>query len=166
MYGWWFTPDALPVPHSEYATARGLELLYVGIAPRKPSLAGTESNSRLRDGLTAHSMKDASRSTLRLSLGVLLSDELGLTLGAYGGRLNWGPASEEKLTRWMLGHARISWVIDDAPWVIEKELLASISLALNLDGRTDGFAMSLSERRQRFRRDARASAMAPSKNGT
>ena len=155
VYAWWFAPGALPVPTDGYAMADGRELLYVGIAPRKPSLAGRESASRLRARLTTHARKDASRSTLRLSLGALLLDELGLTLGIRSGRLNWGPEGELELTRWMNEHARISWVVDDEPWTLESELLAGISLPLNVDGRSDAFATSLSELRQHLRRDAR-----------
>ncbi|MHA6694624.1 GIY-YIG nuclease family protein [Homoserinimonas sp. A520] len=155
VYAWWFTPSALSVPTNGYAMAEGRELLYAGIAPRKPSSAGIESASRLRARLTTHARKDASRSTLRLSLGVLLLDELGLTLGMHRGRLNWGPEGELELTRWMNEHARISWVVDDEPWELESELLAGISLPLNVDGRSDAFAVSLSERRRQLRRGAR-----------
>ena len=76
IYAWWFEPDALKVPSAGYFEAAGKQLLYVGIAPRKPSAVGKESASRLRNRLIAHATKDASRSTLRLSLGALLSDEL------------------------------------------------------------------------------------------
>lgn len=155
VYAWWFAPGALPVPTDGCAVAEGSELLYVGIAPRKPSSAGKESASRLRTRLIAHARKDASRSTLRLSLGVLLLDQLGLTLGMHRGRLNWGPEGELALTRWMNEHARISWVLDDEPWEFESELLARISLPLNVDGRTDALAVSLSERRRQLRRGAR-----------
>lgn len=155
VYAWWFTPGALPVPTAGYAVAEGRELLYVGIAPRKPSSAGRESASRLRTRLITHATKDASRSTLRLSLGVLLSGKLGLTLGVHRGRLNWGPEGELGLTRWMNEHARVTWVVDDEPWVIETELLAGAPLALNVDGRTDAFAVSLSEWRQQVRSEAR-----------
>jgi hypothetical protein len=155
VHGWWFTPGVLAVPSIAYTTAEGRELLYVGIAPRKPSAAGRESASHLKARITAHATKDASRSTLRLSLGVLLADELGLVLGIHKDRANWGPAGELELTRWMNQHARISWVVAEAPWVIEDELLAQASLALNVDGRTDAFAASLSARRKQARRAAR-----------
>ncbi|MGY4856845.1 GIY-YIG nuclease family protein [Cryobacterium sp. AP23] len=158
VYGWWFTPGILKVPSIAYTTAEGRELLYIGIAPRKPSAAGGVSASHLKARITAHAMKDASRSTLRLSLGVLLADELGLVLGIHKGRANWGPAGEPRLTRWMNEHARISWVVDETPWVIEEELLAGTPLALNVDGRIDAFAASLSARRKQARHAARQAA--------
>lgn len=158
VYGWWFTPGVLEVPPIGYTVAEGRQLLYVGIAPRKPSATGRESASHLRARLTTHATNDASRSTLRLSLGVLLADELKLILGMHRGRANWGPEGELELTRWMNEHARISWVVNEAPWVIEDELLARAPLALNVDGRTDAFATSLTQRRRHVRRAARSQA--------
>jgi hypothetical protein len=155
VYAWWFDPGALEVPDAAYAMTGDRQLLYVGIAPRKPSSAGKESASRLRNRLTTHATKDASRSTLRLSLGVLLADQLGLALRLRAGRLNWGPEGEFTLTQWMTQHARVSWVADDEPWAIEHELISEVPLALNVDGRDDRFAKSLSARRREHRRTAR-----------
>lgn len=70
IYAWLFTPGVLPVPDAQYEATDGFELMYVGIAPRRPSARGKESNSRLRNRLNSHAKKDASRSTLRMTLGV------------------------------------------------------------------------------------------------
>lgn len=72
-YAWWFERESLPVPDQPYHRVDRFELLYVGIAPRKPAASGTLSASRLRGRLVAHAAKNASRSTLRMSLGVLLA---------------------------------------------------------------------------------------------
>lgn len=161
VYAWWFTRGALAVPAREYAMTDGRELLYVGIAPRRPAAAGQESKSRLRARLLTHATKDASRSTLRLTLGSLLSDQLGLEFEMNAGRASWGPRGESDLTSWIGEHARVSWVVDEEPWLIEDELLAGASLALNVDGRGDAFAVSLSARRKELRRAVREAARRP-----
>ncbi len=151
IYGWYFAPGTLPVPEAQYETTDDYELLYVGIAPKD-----AVSKSLLRPRLVRHATGDASRSTLRLTLGVLLADELGLTLGIHQTRRNWGPDGEDRLTRWMNEQARIAWAVDPAPWVVERELLINATLALNIDGRTDSFAKQLKDRRNEARRAARA----------
>jgi len=151
IYGWYFTPGSLPVPSAPYEATEGYELLYVGIAPKD-----AVSKSLLRPRLVRHATGDASRSTLRLTVGVLLTEELGLILGIHQGRTNWGPDGEARLTRWMNEHARIAWAVDPTPWVAEDELLAAATLALNVDGRSDAFSTELKDRRTVARRAARA----------
>lgn len=155
VYGWLFTPGSLPVPDASYAHTDGFELMYVGIAPKRPSTNGKESASRLRSRLTTHAKKDASRSTLRLTLGVLLVEELNLSLGIHKGRLNWGTDGEVRLSRWINANARVAWAENQTPWVVEDELLAHAPLALNIDGRTDAFSQELKDRRDEARRTAR-----------
>lgn len=155
IYGWLFAPGSLHVPDAQYARTGDFELLYVGIAPKRPSITGKESGSQLRSRLPAHAKKDASRSTLRLTLGVLLAEELDLALGIHKGRLNWGEDGEDRLTRWINTHARVAWTEDETPWVVEDELLAHASLALNIDGRADLFSLELTNRRDKARRAAR-----------
>lgn len=161
VYAWWFTRGALAVPAREYAMVDGRELLYVGIAPQRPSATGQESKSCLRARLLTHATRHASRSTLRLTLGSLLVDKLGLELGMHARRASWGSRGESDLTRWMGEHARVNWVVDEEPWVIEDELLVGAPLALNVDGRRDAFAVSLSARRKELRRAAREADSRP-----
>jgi hypothetical protein len=156
VYGWWFEAGSLRVPAAEHPASRGFELLYVGIAPRKPTGAGIESKSRLRGRLVSHASKDASRSTLRLTLGVLLQNELGLTLGMHKSRVNWAPAGEQALTEWMRQHARVSWITSNEPWIVEDELLNAVALPLNISGKYGTFTQSLSARRREATRIARA----------
>lgn len=151
IYGWWFAPGSLPVPAAPYEKADGFELLYVGIAP-----SSSTSKSLLRPRLVRHATGDASRSTLRLTLGVLLADELGLALGIHKARPNWGPDGEAKLSRWMSEHARIAWAVHPEPWTVENELLVHATLALNIDGRSSPFASELKDRRTDARRIARS----------
>lgn len=154
IYAWWFAPGALPVPAREYATAEGFDLLYTGISPRKPTAAGKASTGNIRSRLRSHAKSDASWSTLRLSLGILLADDLGLTLALHARRVHWG-TGEAVLSELMQRHARVSWVRDPAPWTAEEELLATANLPLNIDQHLhDPFSRELNQRRI----DAKAAA--------
>lgn len=156
IYGWWFPVGSLPVPERDYASVEGFELLYIGIAPRKPTVDGRESASTLRPRLVKHATGDASRSTLRLTLGILLADRLDLVLSSNSNRLNFGSTGETHLTTWLSEHARVAWVEDSQPWCIEDEMLEQSTLALNVDGREhDPFARKLKQRRIAARQTAR-----------
>lgn len=161
IYGWWVKKGALDIPDAPYQEKDGHQLLYVGISPRRPSAAGHKSKSTVRDRLVTHATKDASRSTLRRTLGVLLTDDLGLTLGVHGGREHYGPQGEALISRWLIENARVAWAVDPQPWEVEDELLADATLALNLDGRTDAFARSISDRRKVAMAAARADVLRP-----
>jgi len=156
IYGWWFPSGSLSVPERDYSSVEGFELLYVGIAPRKPTVDGRESASTLRPRLVKHATGDASRSTLRLTLGILLADRLDLVLSSNSSRLNFGPTGETHLSTWLSEHARVSWVEHSQPWFIEDKMLEQSTLALNVDGREhDPFARELKQRRIDARRTAR-----------
>jgi len=147
IYAWWFTRGALRVPAREYVTMDGFDLLYIGISPRKPTAAGKASTGNIRSRLRSHAKRDASWSTLRLSLGILLADELGLTLALHAGRIHWG-TGEAVLTGWIQRHARVSWLRDPAPWLVEGELLAVSNVPLNIDQHLyDPFSRELNQRR-------------------
>lgn len=148
IYGWWMKKGTLQVPEGPYQEQDGRQLLYVGISPRKPSAAGRVSKANLRHRLVTHATKNASQSTLRRTLGVLLAEELGLALGVHGGREHYGPQGEALISRWLIENARVAWAVDHEPWEAEDELLAHTTLALNLDGRSDTFARSISDRRK------------------
>lgn len=64
---------------------------------------------------------------------------------------------ESKLSAWMATNARVTWLAISRPWVLESELLGSLSLPLNLEqnaGHT--FCQSLKAIRAEARRRARA----------
>ena len=126
----------------------GLALLYVGISPKPPSAVGTPSRQTLRSRLRYHFRGNAEGSTLRLSLGCLLSQSLGIELRRVGSgrRMTFG-AGERALSDWLERNARVAWLACDEPWRIEKHMIRSVSLPLNLDqNRHHGFTGS-------FRRD-------------
>ena len=113
-------------------------LLYVGIAPKPPPLNGAPpSKSHLKQRLRTHYFGNAAGSTLRRTLGCLLSAQLGIQLRRVGsgGRYTFTNPGEQMLDDWMRQHAFVTWVETSAPWKLEKHLLSSnVRLPLNLDG--------------------------------
>lgn len=127
IYGWYF--DALPHPsvHGVGTLVGPWSLLYIGIAPGRPGSA-----SNLRKRLRNHLSGNARGSTLRLSLGSLLADELGLTVVPASGKVSFG-TSEAILSKWMDDHARVTWVEHPEPWTVEAEVVRTLHVPLNRD---------------------------------
>jgi len=115
-------------------------LLYVGISPKAPPLkGGSPSRSTLRQRIRTHYRGNAEGSTLRRTLGCLLSSQLGIQLRRVGsgGRYTFTNPGEQALDRWMDQHAFVTWIEVEAPWQVERKLLSSdLSLPLNVDGNT------------------------------
>jgi hypothetical protein len=113
-------------------------LLYVGIAPKSPPLNGrAPSKSHLKQRLRTHYFGNAEGSTLRRTLGCLLSAQLGIQLRRVGsgGRYTFTNPGEQLLDDWMGQHAFVTWVETSAPWELEAHLLSSgLRLSLNLEG--------------------------------
>jgi hypothetical protein len=108
------------------------------MAPQAPPTNGKPpSKSHLRRRLRRHYGANASGSTLRLTLGCLLSDQLTIKLRRVGttGRYTFTNPGEQLLDGWMSQHAFVTWVETSAPWELEAQLLASsLRLPLNLQG--------------------------------
>ncbi len=138
VYGWYFREVPPGVPTAEcvrIALGGGATLLYVGISPKRPPANGRPpSRQRLRDRVGYHYRGNAAGSTLRLTLGCLLADELGLALRRVGsgGRRTFADG-ERRLSDWMGANALVTWVTDDAPWLVEERLIGALSLPLNLE---------------------------------
>ena len=113
-------------------------LLYIGIAPKAPPLNGrSASKSHLRKRLRTHYFGNAEGSTLRRTLGCLLSAQLAIQLRRVGSgsRYTFTNPGEQVLDDWMRQHAFVTWVETSAPWELETHLLSSgLRLPLNLDG--------------------------------
>jgi hypothetical protein len=112
-------------------------LLYVGIAPKPPPKNGrAPSRATLRQRLRTHYYGNAEGSTLRRTLGCLLSEQLGIKLRCVGsgGRYTFSNPGEQRLDDWMRQHAFVTWVETSAPWELELQLLSSgLRLPLNVD---------------------------------
>jgi hypothetical protein len=110
-------------------------LLYVGIAPKETRAASTKPSNRTLNGrLFDHFRGNAEGSTLRLTLGCLLSDVLGIQLRRVGSgrRFTFTNAGEQILDAWMAENAKVVWLVAERPWGVEKALLASLSMPLNI----------------------------------
>jgi hypothetical protein len=135
VYAWFFRDIPPGVPTEGCIVHQGLTLLYVGISPKAVPLNGRPaSRQNLRTRLRYHMRGNAEGSTLRLTLGCLLTKELGIELRRVGSgtRMTFA-GGETALSAWLERNAMVSWVITDAPWVLEEQVIHDVSLPLNLD---------------------------------
>lgn len=155
IYAWFFRDYPAIIPAQDCVRSNGLTLLYIGIGPTRPSKDTKQDvQKRLRD----HYDNDASRSTLRLSLGVLLEEALGIQLRRVGKseRMQFG-AGEALLDHWMAEHAFVTWLLHETPWAVEHHLIRARSLPLNLDqNKRHPFNAVLSEMRSAAKQRANA----------
>jgi hypothetical protein len=134
VYAWFFDWCPQGIPPEGLVHSFGFVLLYVGIASGPPSASGKSSRQTLRRRLRYHFRGNAEGSTLRLSLGCLLSQSLSIELRRVGSgrRMTFG-AGERALDDWLQRSARIAWMVCDQPWKTEEYLVRTVSLPLNLD---------------------------------
>ena len=158
IYAWYFSrlPDGINA--DDCHAVDGRVLLYAGISPSAPPANGrAPSRSHLRQRLRTHFSGNAAGSTLRLTLGCLLSRELGIQLRRVGstGRYTFTNPGEQRLDSWMQENAAVVWFEDERPWIREAQILASgLHLPLNISGNLHASAAALSA----VRRAARAAA--------
>ncbi len=134
VYAWYLTALPAEIDVSSCHSFGGGIMLYTGIAPRKPYADGRRSKATLHQRVRYHYRGNAEGSTLRLTLGVLLADSLGLELRRTGsGRRRTFGTGEATLSEWMAAYARVAWVTTGEPWLVEEELIATFDLPLNLD---------------------------------
>jgi hypothetical protein len=106
---------------------------------------------------------DAEGSTLRLSLGYLLADELGIELRRVGSgnRINFS-TGEQRLSDWLAEDARVVWMVCDQPWQLEERLIAELNLPINWDqNKNHAFHSVLSELRRTAKARARILPVVP-----
>ncbi len=167
-YAWYFRDIPPGVPTADCHRCGALTLLYAGIAPKAPPRNGARpSSQRLADRARYHYRGNAEGSTLRLTLGCLLADSLGIELRRVGSgkRMTFGDG-EDVLSGWMAENAFVTWVVDPEPWVLEEQLISGLSLPLNLDmNRGHLFSPELREVRRRAKGRARELAVVDSSRG-
>ncbi|MBL6082284.1 hypothetical protein JMJ56_30370 [Belnapia sp. T18] len=137
VYALYFDEIPPGVPTDGCVRLSGFTLLYVGIAPKAPPTNGRKASAaHLQQRVTYHFRGNAAGSTLRLTLGCLLADRLGIQLRRVGnGRTRtFTNPGEQRLDAWMADHARVVWVATDRPWQLETELIGDLSLPLNVAG--------------------------------
>ena len=139
IYAWYFDRAPPGVDTTGCHTVGERTLLYVGISPKAPPTNGRRPSSQnLRKRLRTHYGGNAEGSTLRLTLGCLLAEELGIVLRRVGSgkRYTFTTPGECRLDDWMSRHAFVTWIEADRPWELEREILASgLALPLNIHGR-------------------------------
>jgi hypothetical protein len=150
IYGWWFRRLPTQLNTGDCLTRSGLTLLYSGISPKRPPTNGRPpSKQKLRDRIRYHYRGNAEGSTLRKTLGILLSDALGIELRRVGSgkRMTFG-TGEARLSEWMAENALVSWLVDPEPWLLEEQFIADLDVPLNLEGNSrNRFHPELTSRR-------------------
>jgi hypothetical protein len=135
-----------------------LRLLYTGISPSAPPTNGkSPSKQNLFHRVRYHYRGSADGSTLRLSLGCLLSGRISIKLRRVGSgkRLTFADG-EKRLSDWMEENAFVVWMECDEPWLIEQQLISTVCLPLKLDqNSTNAFHSTLTELRRLARVRAR-----------
>lgn len=152
IYAWFFKTVPPQVPSLGCENYNDLTLLYAGISPKNEA-----SSQNLRKRITTHFRGNAEGSTLRLTLGVLLSEESGFELRRVGSgkRKTLTHLGEQWLDKWMDDNAFVLWIESEKPWSIEKEILRNFSLPLNIqDNEHHEFSKTLSSIRIRAKKIA------------
>ena len=99
---------------------------------------------------------NAEGSTVRMTLGCLLAETLGIRLQRLGNRFTFGPG-EAVLSEWIGRNAFVSWTLHPEPWSLEDALIDDLNLPLNLQGNSrHPFYPILKKIRSRAKAAARA----------
>lgn len=112
-----------------------LTLLYVDISPSAPFQNGKPPSSQtLYDRIRYHYNGNAEGSTLRLTLGCLLGEQLNIQLRRVGSgkRMTFGEG-EDRLDDWMGKNTFVTWLFIDQPWILEEKLISELFLPLIID---------------------------------
>lgn len=131
VYGWYFKNIPEKIPICNCIKVDGLKLLYIGIA----GLSRDRNLRTLYDRIVDCHLGvkgRAEESTLRFSMGVLLTQQLNIQLQLKGESKTFGDIGEKKLTEWFADNASVTWIACRNPEGIEKDIIQQISLPLNL----------------------------------
>lgn len=153
VYAWWSVGSTLPgVPPNKHPRERGIDLLYVGIAPKGPGSAAT-----LRSRVVGNHLNgNIAASTLRRTLASLLARPLALAPIKKGTKVVLPKDQNTALTTWQQTHLRLTWYATPKPWLVEAAIIAALRPPLNLDDNTDHpFFATLSAARRALNQAAR-----------
>lgn len=130
VYAWFFQDIPPGVAVDGCVIHQDRTLLYIGISPSKPPASGKPaSRNNLRIRLRQHYAGNAEGSTLRLTLGCLLAEPLGLELRRVrSGKTRTFHAGEDRLSEWMAANAFVAWWECGEPWRLEERLIGTLSL--------------------------------------
>ena len=121
VYAWWAGPSVLPdLPGPANGSVASLRLLYLGRA------------TSLRGRILRNHLRRSGSSTLRRTLaGLLVSEGYRTT---WTDRVVLVAEDEQRLTRWMHAHLRLTWADDPEPATVEAELVRRLHPPLNVHG--------------------------------
>ena len=110
LYGWYFKKLPPLVPSDGCVKFKDLTLLYIGISPDK--INKPDSKQNLRKRITNHYRGNAEGSTLRRTLGILLSEESNFPLRRVGSgrRMTFTHNGEQWLDNWLESNAFVCWL--------------------------------------------------------
>lgn len=165
VYAWCFAKPPPGVPLMDCLSHEGHAMLYVGISPDSRSKPG--SRQGLRSRIRHHLCGNAEGSTLRRTLGILLSEQSDYPLRRVGSgkRMTLTHLGEQWLDRWLDENALLFWRAVEQPWLLEEEIIATVSCPLNLRGNgTHPFNRLLREARSAAISNARETAVAAEGN--
>lgn len=156
VYRWYFKepPDYVPLKGCTYKRLYFTKywLLYVGRAD--------DLRQRIVDyHIDGKHYAEGTMSTLRLSLGCLLSRELGLVL--YYPPQSFGKKGDKKLNKWLRKHARVSWIETENNALLETQAIQKYVLPLNHSHKQHVLKKPLSNLRSDFSSIAKNSVRKP-----
>ena len=156
VYAWYFRDIPNNVPLDKCISKDSLTLLYVGISPNKVSKPNSKQDIKKR--IKMHYQGNAEGSTLRKTLGILLSgkSQFPLRRVGSGNRKTFTHLGEQWLDNWMERNAFVCWQTHPQPEKLEEEMIKTLSLPLNIKGNDDHiFASELNRLRKEATRTAR-----------
>jgi hypothetical protein len=127
VYAWYFRNLGALVPPVDCHVVGDFHLLYIGISPSAPPSNGKlPSKQSLYYRIRYHMQGNAEGSTLRLSLGCILSEQLGIQLRRVGsGKRFTFATGEQRLSEWLEQNARVAWFSCAEPWITETRLIST-----------------------------------------
>lgn len=162
LYAWWTVPGSIPGVPSCAHPRQGLDLFYVGIAPKDSA-----SQATLRSRVVGnHINGNTGSSTFRKTLASLLFETMG-----WQPRLTDRPlltsSDNAALRDWQHENLRLTWALHPRPWEVEADVIAQLQPPLNLAGNTTHpFHGALSRARNRFKAAGKPERPEAASNGT
>lgn len=156
FYAWWARPERLvdatppiPIVHPP-GTADDWALLYVGIAPKRPSKTGVDRTIAARIAKD-HRGGNIGGSTFRQSLAALVREHVRLVAKSGHGRARL--VDEKPLSVWIDTNCALTTALTVKPWSIEDAVIRELYAPLNLRPGYHPFRFRVHEARAALRRD-------------
>ena len=145
LCAWYFKKIPSVTPTDGCVVKDDLTLLYVGIS------------QNIRERVRFHFRGNAEGSTLRRTLGILLTKESGFPLRRVGSgkSMTFTHPGESWLNNWMEQNAFVCWMIHEKPGEVKAEIINSASPPLNIEDNNHPFRARLKEMREEAKRKAR-----------